>query len=51
LIVFFSSGVSVFAQKGRIEGKVTDAKTGQPLAGVSVIDQNSKKVTSPTKAA
>jgi len=45
LIVLFCSGVTVFAQKGRIEGKVTDAKTGQPLAGVSVIDQNSKKGT------
>ena len=37
---------TVYAQKGRIEGKVTDAKTGQPLAGVTVIDQNSKKGTS-----
>ncbi len=34
-----------FAQKGKIEGKVTDAKTGQALAGVSVINKSSKKGT------
>ena len=25
------------AQKGRMEGKITDSKTGSPLAGISVI--------------
>ncbi len=38
-------GESSFAQKGKIEGKVTDAKTGQPLTGVTVINkQNGKGV-------
>lgn len=32
-----------FAQKGRIDGKVTDAKTGNPLAGVSVLIKETKK--------
>jgi CarboxypepD_reg-like domain/TonB-dependent Receptor Plug Domain len=40
--LLFSSLVS-FAQKGKIEGKVTDSKTGQPLTKVSVvIKQNGK---------
>ncbi len=30
------------AQKGKIEGKVTDAATGQPLTGVSVVLKNLK---------
>ncbi len=32
-----------FAQKGKIEGKVADAKTGQPLSGVSVVNKATKK--------
>ena len=31
------TNIILFAQKGKIEGKVTDAKTGQPLVKVSVI--------------
>lgn len=34
------------AQSAKIEGKVTDSKTGQPLAGVSVIEKNTQKGTS-----
>ena len=34
LLLFSLSGI---AQKGKVEGKVTDAKTGQPLTKVSVI--------------
>jgi CarboxypepD_reg-like domain len=32
-----------FAQKGRIEGKITDSKTGSPLAGVSVLIKETGK--------
>jgi CarboxypepD_reg-like domain/TonB-dependent Receptor Plug Domain len=35
----------VFAQKGKIEGKVSDTKTGQPLTGVSVILKSTGKGT------
>ena len=35
-----------FAQKGKIEGTVTDTKTGMPLTGVSVIIKDTKKGTS-----
>ncbi|HMK03370.1 MAG TPA: TonB-dependent receptor [Ferruginibacter sp.] len=35
--IFFFSIASSFAQKGKIEGKITDAKTSSPLAGVSVL--------------
>jgi hypothetical protein len=38
---FISGGL--FAQKGTIEGKVTEALTGQSLSGVSVIIKNSSK--------
>ncbi|MES2849712.1 MAG: carboxypeptidase-like regulatory domain-containing protein [Bacteroidota bacterium] len=30
------STLSVLAQKGKIDGKITDAKTGSPLSGISV---------------
>ena len=33
-LVFSSS--SIFAQKGQIQGLVTDAKTGETLAGVNI---------------
>ncbi len=46
LIAFFTLSLSAFAQKGKIEGKLTNAKTGQPLTGVSVIIKNSNKGTS-----
>jgi hypothetical protein len=42
LVISFSA----IAQKGKIEGKVTDAKTGLPLTGVSVTVKNSTKGTS-----
>ena len=38
LLSFFS-----FAQKGKIEGKVTDEKSGQPLTGVSVMVKGTDK--------
>ena len=43
LIAFFSLALTSSAQKGKIEGKLTDAKTGLPLTGVSVIIKNSNK--------
>ena len=41
LLVCLSS-FSVFAQKGKIEGKITDSKTGQAIAGVTVLINGSK---------
>jgi hypothetical protein len=46
LIAFFTLSFNVLAQKGKIEGKITDANTGQPLAGVSVMIKNTNKGTS-----
>jgi TonB-dependent receptor len=43
-VLFFSP--NLFAQKGKVEGKVTDEKTGKPLTGVSVSIKNSTKGTS-----
>ncbi len=43
LVTFFTLSLSTFAQKGKIEGKLTDVKTGLPLAGVSVIIKNTNK--------
>lgn len=40
LLISVLLSLAGFAQKGKIEGKVTDAKTGQPLAGVSVTIKN-----------
>ena len=34
---------SSFAQKGRIEGKITDSKTGAPIAGVTVLIKETAK--------
>lgn len=34
---------SLFAQKGRIDGKITDSKTGNPLAGVSILVKETNK--------
>src|SRR6218665_740366 len=48
LTVLLLSSTLIFAQKGKIEGKVTDANTGQPLAGVSVVEKNSGKGTATT---
>jgi len=35
--------VGLFAQKGKIAGKITDAKTGSPLAGISVLIKETGK--------
>ncbi|MBK7433374.1 MAG: outer membrane beta-barrel protein [Chitinophagaceae bacterium] len=43
LFAFFTLTFTAFAQKGKIEGKLTDAKTGLPLSGVSVLIKNSNK--------
>lgn len=46
LILFFVSFIfsaTAFAQRGKIEGKITDAKSGLPLTGVSVIIKNTNK--------
>jgi len=42
VIVVCLSSFSLSAQKGKIEGKVTDSKTGQPVAGVTVIINGGK---------
>jgi TonB-dependent receptor len=42
-LALFIFSATAFAQKGKIEGKITDAKTGQPLTGVSVLIKNSNK--------
>jgi Carboxypeptidase regulatory-like domain/TonB-dependent Receptor Plug Domain len=42
VLAFITLSFTSLAQKGKIEGKVTDAKTGQPIAGVSVILNGSK---------
>lgn len=39
------SSFSLFAQKGKIEGKITDSKTGTPVSGVSVIIKETGKGT------
>lgn len=46
LAFFFFSFLSlaVFAQNGKVEGKVTDAKSGSPVIGVSVIIDGNKPV-------
>ena len=46
LISFLSISILSFSQKGKIEGKVTDAKSGLPLTGVSVMIKGSTKGTS-----
>ena len=44
LIAAFLLTISAsFAQKGRIEGKITDSKTGNPLSGVSVLIKETGK--------
>jgi outer membrane receptor protein involved in Fe transport len=42
-LALFIFSATAFAQKGKIEGKIIDTKTGQPLTGVSVIIKNSNK--------
>ena len=43
LLFFILSSLNAFTQTGKIEGKITDSKTGKPLTGVSItISGNSK---------
>ncbi len=46
LITFFTFSISISAQNGKVEGKVTDSKSGAPLSGVSVLIDGDKAVTS-----
>jgi hypothetical protein len=41
-LTFLFISIAAVAQKGKIEGKITDSKTGQPVAGVSVILNGTK---------
>ena len=41
-LILLTSVVS-FGQKGKVEGKITDAKTNQPLTGVSVLNKATGK--------
>jgi len=43
LFALFFFTITANAQKGKIEGKITDARTGQPLPGVSVLIKNSSQ--------
>ncbi|MGN6539287.1 MAG: carboxypeptidase-like regulatory domain-containing protein, partial [Ginsengibacter sp.] len=43
LITFFS--LKVFSQNAKVEGKVTDSRTNQPIAGASVVVDNSNGTT------
>ncbi|HMJ46658.1 MAG TPA: carboxypeptidase-like regulatory domain-containing protein, partial [Ferruginibacter sp.] len=43
LVFFIAISLTTIAQKGRVEGKVSDANTGLPLTGVSVIIKNTQK--------
>lgn len=43
LVVLFTLSFTASAQKGKIEGKITDTKTGLPLTGVSVIVKNTNQ--------
>lgn len=45
-LLFLATSLLAVAQKGKIEGKITDSKTGVPLTGVSVSIKNSTKGTS-----
>lgn len=42
LLTLLSGSIMGMAQKGKIEGKVTDSKTGQPVAGISVVLNGTK---------
>ncbi|MEJ7626579.1 MAG: TonB-dependent receptor [Ferruginibacter sp.] len=42
-LLFFSISTLSYSQKSRIEGKVSDTKTGLPLTGVSVTVKNSTR--------
>jgi len=42
-ILFILLSITSFAQKGKIEGKVTDSKTGYPVSGISVLVKETGK--------
>jgi hypothetical protein len=42
-VLSFLSPILLLAQTGKIEGKITDAKTGQPIAGASVLVSGTQK--------
>ncbi len=42
ILTLISLSFTALGQKGKIEGKITDSKTGQPIAGVSVLLNGSK---------
>jgi CarboxypepD_reg-like domain/TonB-dependent Receptor Plug Domain len=42
-LAFITISFTSLAQKGKIEGKVTDAKTGNPVSGVSVVIKETGK--------
>lgn len=44
LLAFFTLSFTLNAQSGKIEGKITDSKSGAPLSGVSVSVNGSKSV-------
>ncbi|MBK7375343.1 MAG: carboxypeptidase-like regulatory domain-containing protein [Chitinophagaceae bacterium] len=44
LLAFFTLSFTLNAQSGKIEGKVTDSKSGAALSGVSVSVNGSKSV-------
>ncbi len=46
IILFFTCSFNTFSQKTVLEGKVTDAQTGRPLTGVSVIIKSTNRGTS-----
>lgn len=46
LLAFFTFSTGIFAQTGKIEGKVTDSKTGSTVSGVSVSINGDKAITS-----
>ena len=46
LIAFFTLSISSFAQTGKIEGKVTDSKSGAVLSGVSISMDGDKAIAS-----
>ena len=44
-VLFLTTCFTSFAQKGKIEGKITDSKTGNPISGISVIVKETGKGT------
>lgn len=43
LLLFFTLSLNSFSQKGKIEGKVTDASSGSTLSGISIFINGEKK--------